>query len=42
MVPTNPVFFPSFSRIFLIIKLVVVLPFVPVIPAIFNFEDGSP
>ena len=39
-VPINPTFFPAFSRISFIIKVVVVFPFVPVIPINLNFFEG--
>ena len=42
IVPTKPTFFPAFSKISLIIKVVVVFPFVPVTPINLNFLDGLP
>ena len=40
IVPIKPVFMPCFSKIDFIIKVVVVLPFVPVTPIICIFLDG--
>ena len=40
MVPISPTLCPAFSNISFIIKVVVVLPFVPVTPINLNFFDG--
>ena len=42
MVPISPTLYPAFSRIDFTIYVVVVFPFVPVIPIVFSFSAGYP